>query len=49
LGEPVEIVFGLADVLGDSVGHIDAVEGQSQLLGEHLRRHGLAGAGWPDE
>src|SRR5262249_28090819 len=42
--DPGEVLLGLADVLADHRGEVDAEESEMQLLGQHLRGHGLAGA-----
>jgi hypothetical protein len=43
--DALEVLLGLPDVLRDDGREIDAVEVQAELGAEHLRAHGLAGAG----
>ena len=46
LGEdPLEVLLGLPDVLVDHRGQVDRVEVEAEVGGDHLGRHGLAGAG----
>ena len=40
-----QVLLGLADVLVDDLREVDAVQRQAELVGEHLGRHRLAGAG----
>ena len=49
LEERLEIVLGFAEVSADEAAEIDAVEGQSRLVGQYLPGHGLARAARPGE
>ncbi len=42
-------LLGLADVLVDHAGEVDAIEIEPERARQHLRRHGLAGAARPAE
>ena len=42
-------LLGLADIFVDHAGQINAQEVEAERAGQHLRGHGLAGAGWTAE
>ena len=44
-----EVLLRLADVLRDQAGKVDLVDVQAEVVGDDLRRHGLAGAGLAGE
>ena len=46
---PPQVLLGFTNVLADHLAEIDAVEVELQLVGQHLCRHGLAGAAGPGE
>ncbi len=41
---PPQVLFRFADVLAHHLAQVDAIQIQPQLVGQHLRRHGLARA-----